>query len=58
MLIVTHFCRSLNFITKTKELFSSIMRVSKTHRNGFMDDLPTLPPLHVHFVKCLVVLRI
>ena len=24
----------------------------------FMDDLPTLPPFPVHFVKCLVVLRI
>ena len=35
-----------------------IRRVSKTHRNGFMDDLLTLPPFYVHFVKCLAVLRI
>ena len=37
---------------------TGIRRVSKTHRNGFMDDLLTLPPFYVHFVKCLVVLRI
>ena len=37
---------------------TGIRRVSKTHRNGFMDDLPTLPPFYEHFVKCLVLLRI
>ena len=34
-----------------------IMRVSKTHGNGLIDDLPTLPPFYVYFVKCLAVLR-
>ena len=37
---------------------TGIRRVSKTNRNGFMDDLPTLPPFYLHFVKCLAVLRI
>ena len=37
---------------------TGIRRVSNTHRNGFMDDLPTLPPFYVHFENCLVVLRI
>ena len=37
---------------------TGMRRVSKTHRDGFMDDLPSLPPFYLHFVKCLVVLRI